>query len=188
MQEKKIHATRWCECTTQFRRYIGNLRSINLDLSSLSSYVCRPPPMGLKNSAIHSNPFSRGENNTNAARTRHRRSYIEFPELAWMCLIFDKKSGLKILCSRTLYAVRRTSRIRVNSVAPFTVPESPTIHLPFAMIFAVKFKILFESFFTVLRFINTATKQQGTQRDRGRREDARKTKGLSYFSDHGTNP
>ena len=65
-----------------------------------------------------------------------------------------------------LYAVRWTSR-RVNPVASFTVPEPSTIHLPFAMIFAVKFKILFESFFTVLRFINTATKRQDMQRDRG---------------------
>lgn len=40
--------------------------------------------LGLKNSAIHGNPFSRDENNTNAG-TRYRRLYIEFPELARMC-------------------------------------------------------------------------------------------------------
>lgn len=75
----------------------------------------------------------------------------------------------------------RQTRRRVNPVAPFTVSEPPSIHLSLAMIFAVKFKILFESFFTVLRFINTAMRRQSTQRDRGRREDARNERLIIFF-------
>lgn len=82
------------------------------------------------------------------------------------------------------------SRGALLATPPTSLPS--LTHASFAKIFAVKFEILFESFFTVLHFINTATGLLGgrtgissreNERSREKRRRQKKRKAYHIFLD-----